>query len=365
MGHANAKWVCDTLDAAGIQFDFENDEVECPVCHMVNFRRITTRYSASEAPRFLFTLSTDMFPLPVRTWNNKRYCQFIIDKYSRYVWVLWFYSKKEFGTAFPKFCRTLEERYNKKIVQIRGDSGELTWGVIQDYCESHEPNQIELKLSPPYTQALNGAAERSLGIYRARASCLLATSSLPYKLFNFAMEYAVDIGRNLIDKKMGKTPYETVHGVKPDYTRFHPFGCLVAVYVPKEKRRDWIQPLHKAEAGIFLGWKSQRIIFVYKFRTKLIHEEFQVTFIDAIFPGLTANTERLSRYITQQQFQFDKLEEIEGAPAYNDVNDSRSGPEELIGEPTEITNSTEFDGVQQITGQVMEAEGKLKYSSVI
>ena len=231
---------------------------------MMKFTRKSTRHEATEAPRFLYCLSTDMFPLPVRTWNNKRYCQFIIDKHTRYPWVLWFYAKSEFSTAFPRFCLTLEERFNTKIVDLRGDSGELTWGGITKFCDEHQPNQITLKLSPPYTQALNGAVERSLGIYRARAACLLATAQLTYRFFNYAMEYACEIGRCMINKESGLTPHEMVHKSKPDYKRLHPFGCLVVVFVPKERRKDWTNVLQKSEPGLFLGYRSQRIVIVYK-----------------------------------------------------------------------------------------------------
>ncbi len=49
------------------------------------------------------------------------------------------------------------------------------------------------------------------------------------------------------------TPYELYYGRAPEYQHLHPFGCLVYVTTPKEKRIKTLSQ-HRAWKGIFLGY---------------------------------------------------------------------------------------------------------------
>jgi hypothetical protein len=223
---------------------------------------------------------------------------------------------------------------------IHGDGGELDSNAIKKYCRTHEPNQIEYTPSPPHTQALNGQAERPLGIVRGRAQCALGTSNLPQRFFNYAMDYSVHTNRALVHRrpqlaklsdiektdkpKRGLSPYEQVHGKMPDYSRFHPFGCLVAVYIDKKLRTSVFNELErmkllkgnrtwKAEPGIFLGYKSQRIAHIYLYRTQRVHEVFHFRPCKHIFPGLTLQAHHINPLLTWNTFGLEFSDaELEG-----------------------------------------------------
>lgn len=337
LNHANAKVVCRTLETAGIKFDFSNDTKDCVVCQLVNFRRPTTAHEATPAPRFLYTIATDMFPLKMEVYNKAKYCSFIYDKYSKYTWVLWFHNKHEFADSFISWCKTQEVKHDKLIVNIQGDRGELNCQKIRDYCDSHTPNKIDLRLSPAHTQALNGLAERPLGVYRERALCCLTVSGLPYKYFNFALDHVVLVSRFLQDKMTKKTPNELATGraVHDMYQNLLPFGCLAATFVPKDLRTGRISPMHKAELAVYLGNKNSRIVFVYKFRTKRVHEEFNIRGLPYIFPGLTLNSELLHRFTNGNLITPAMVDQLEGEWQSVEASDDLFGPSEPLGKETD------------------------------
>ena len=246
--------------------------------------------------------------------------------------MLWLRNKSDFDEAFIQFCKDKEIKHGQTIVVVHGDGGELDTNEIKAYFKSHTPNHIEWQPSPPRTQALNGQVERHVGILRGRAECILAAANLPQKMFNFAMEYVVHVDRALVHKRpqltrlsdkkgaesklRGLSPYEQVYGRMPDYSKFHPFGCLVAVYVDKALRTEVFNELNrmkllkgsrlwKAEPGMFLGYKSQRIAYVYLYRTRRIHEVFHFRPCKRIFPGFSLQAHHLNPLLTWDKFGTD------------------------------------------------------------
>lgn len=323
LGHVGQKILCDTLTAAGIPFDFSKDKTDCVMCKLIGFRNKSTEGKSSAAPHFLYQLSEDMFECPVTTYYKARYCSVIVDKATHYCWTLWLHAKSDFADAFVQFCKNIEAKYPySSLVIIHGDGGELADQKVRDYCTSHRPHTVELRHSPANEQFLD-PVERPLGIIRARAQLNLAIANLPQKFFNFAMDYAVEQSRILLhssttagksqnDLTSLKTPFEMVHGHAPDYSRYGWFGSLVAVGVPKEKRREVFAKLHstgllphgsrvyKAEPGLFLGFTSSRIALIYVFRTQSVSPHFQYRFCGAIFPGLSLKPHHLNPYLSTQ-----------------------------------------------------------------
>jgi len=378
LGHASHDILTRTLRSHGISFNFSKDEITCPVCQLANFRKPNVSPAERTATRFLETLAEDTFPLEVETYYRAKYCIFIIDAFTRYAWALWAHSKDQIPQLFIQLCTQLETRYSLPIIEIRSDGGELACKEIQNFCETHKPNVIDFKPSPAHSQAVNGMVERSLGIYRARASSMLTTATLPARFFNFAMDYSIAIGRVLASTDR-VTPYELVHHVKPNYQRFHAFGCLVAVYVPKKYRSAWIPHYHKAEPGIFLGYKGTRVILVYKFRTRRIHSDVYVRFCDTIFPGLSLQPHHLNPFLTGSYSYFTEYargtenglesaddDELEGM-THDDEDQSEDGngdtPNNTIDpgsdEPAEVVQSPLQGEIGETEHMSSETEGEL------
>jgi hypothetical protein len=357
LGHVGKTRLEKTLKEAQISYDFKNDKTDCLTCQLISHKRRSTRVdSLVKAPRFLYSIATDAFKLKVKAWNGAKYCSYIHDKHTHYDWVLWLSTMDKFADEFISFCKTIEVQHSQLLVSIGGDMGELDCNAIREYCRDHEPNRIKLMFSPPHTQSMN-TVERPLGVTRERAQCMLYTAGLPQRMFNFAMDYSLEVGRLIFRLDTGKTPYEHVHGRKPDYN-LHPFGCLVGVFVPKKLRKNRVLPGHKAEPGLFLGKSERRMFIVYKFRTSSVHEELHVRFLDTIFPGLTLKPQHTNPLA---DIEFDEVVEDEMSdPEYTGgsdcgVNDETASvpDDEFIISPDEDEETIE----EEITVQDISQQG--------
>ncbi|KAJ3024237.1 UNVERIFIED_CONTAM: hypothetical protein HDU68_008265, partial [Siphonaria sp. JEL0065] len=76
-------------------------------------------------------------------------------------------------------------------------------------------------------------------------------------------------------------------------------------------RKGQIPVGHKAEPGIFLGERDGRVIYGYKFRTKAVHELFDVRYLTSIFPGLTLKDTYLNPLLNLNFTEFENEDENE------------------------------------------------------
>ncbi|GJV74733.1 retrovirus-related pol polyprotein from transposon TNT 1-94 [Tanacetum coccineum] len=157
-------------------------------------------------------------PMRVASINGKRYILVIVDDYSRFTWI-----RTDNGTEFKN--ATLKAHYDKL-------------GIMQQFLIARTPQQ-------------NGVAEA------------VSTACFAQK-------------RLIIHTRYNKTPYELLHGRKPNVEYFHMFGLLC---YPTNDRDDLRKMKPKADIGIFIGYsKTSRGFQIYNRRTKKIMETIHVKF---------------------------------------------------------------------------------------
>ena len=296
FGHASHDAICRTLKTAEINFNFSEDEIWCHICDIAKFTKLPIPMSTLNPQRFLYMICEDTFPLRSESYYRHLHCMVIYDKYSHYSWTHWLRSKNENPALFMQCITDLEVKYNLPVVIIQSDRGELATNEFREFCANHKPNRLEHHMSPSDTQSLNGAVERHIGIIKNKADCMLATSHLPYRFIYFSVNYAVELQNILVNSRTGKSPMELQTPPRlPKYKRYYPFGCLCAVYLPREQRRP--PYFYHAEPGIFLGLKGTTIQLVYKYRTQKIHEEYHVHCHPMVFPGLTLKPEHQNPFL--------------------------------------------------------------------
>ncbi|GJY53540.1 retrovirus-related pol polyprotein from transposon TNT 1-94 [Tanacetum coccineum] len=82
--------------------------------------------------------------------------------------------------------------------------------------------------------------------------------------------------RSIINTRHNKTPYELLHGRKPNIEYFHVFGSLC---YPTNDRDDLGKMKPKADIGVFIGYsETSRGFRIYNHRTKMIMETIHVKF---------------------------------------------------------------------------------------
>lgn len=297
LGHVGYEKVVKTLKAAKIPFDFSADNATCLLCKRIGMKRNSYRGEASRPTTILGKICEDTFPLEEPTLDGDKHCSYLIDVATYTKWLLFHKHKSDAPGRIMKLLTRLEVLHGQKVITIQTDGGELNCKRFKDYCQQANP-EIELRFSPPDTQALNGFVERHIGLDKIKAGCFLAQAKLSAAFFQYAIEYVIYISDYTYTEAIGKSPFEARGGDPPtsaDFKTLKLFGCLCFVLVPKKHRGKRTSISYsKAEPAIFLGYKGKGIVRVWKYRTEKVHDEYHVTFCEHSFPGLDLEDQSLN-----------------------------------------------------------------------
>nr|GEV62411.1 retrovirus-related Pol polyprotein from transposon TNT 1-94 [Tanacetum cinerariifolium] len=159
-------------------------------------------------------LHTDLCgPMRVASINGKKYSLVILDDYSQYTWVYFLYSKDETLEIIKKFIAQAQLNYKAKVCKIRTNNGTEfknatlkahyeKFGIVQQFSTARTPQQ-------------NGVVER----------------------------------------RYNKTPYELLHGRKPNVEYFHVFGSMC---YPTNDRDDLGKMKPKANIVVFIEYFGKK-----------------------------------------------------------------------------------------------------------
>ncbi|GKC22790.1 retrovirus-related pol polyprotein from transposon TNT 1-94 [Tanacetum coccineum] len=205
---------------------FEKDHL-CSACQLGKSKKYTHKpKSENTIMEVLHTLHMNLCgPIRVQSVNGKKYTLVIVDDYLRFTWVKFLRLKDEIQEFVIKFLKQIQVGVNKTVRYIRTDNG------------TEFVNQVEALAIACYTQ-----------------------------------------NRSLFHTRHNKTPYELVHGNKPDLTFLCVFGALCN---PTNNNEDLGKLKAKADIGIFVGYAPNRKGYkIYNKRTRRIMETIHVQFDD-------------------------------------------------------------------------------------
>ncbi|GJU23670.1 integrase, catalytic region, zinc finger, CCHC-type containing protein [Tanacetum coccineum] len=140
----------------------------------------------------------------------------------------------------------------------------LNFGIMQQFLIARTPQQ-------------NGVVERRNRTLVEDARTMLIFARLPKFLWVEAIStVCFTQNRSIIYQRYNKTPYELLHGRKPNVEYFHVFGSLC---YPTNDRDGLGKMKPKADIGIFIGYlETSRGFRIYNQRTKKIMETIPVKF---------------------------------------------------------------------------------------
>lgn len=130
-----------------------------------------------------------------------------------------------------KFLAYVENQFHTTIKILHTDSmGEYISHTFQEFLQQ---KGILAKHSCPYTPQQNGIAEpKNRHLLDITRSLLLATSA-PTQFWIEALSTVVFLINCLPSQVLGLySPYFRLFHAHPDYTNFHPFGCVCFVHLP-------------------------------------------------------------------------------------------------------------------------------------
>lgn len=115
----------------------------------------------------------------------------------------------------------VELQFNTKIKTVQSDGG----GEFQTISKYLQNQGIIHQKSCPHTPEQNGTAERKIRHIVESGLTLLATASLPLKLWDEAFSTATLLINRLPTSMLSQqTPFEILFGKQPDYS-LRVFGC--------------------------------------------------------------------------------------------------------------------------------------------
>jgi transposase InsO family protein len=183
--------------------------------------------------------------------GDARYFLTFIDDATRYTFLYPLKSKtaEEVRDSFLLFRNEFEQS-GRRVKSIRTDGGGEYRKEMAKLCKELG---IKHEETAPYTPEQNGVAERANGIICARIRSILAETGLPKTLWaELACTVVYLKNRSPTRSLEAKTPYEALHGRKPDLSHLVAVGTKTFVHIPKQKTKK--MDFRSEAGGIMVGY---------------------------------------------------------------------------------------------------------------
>jgi hypothetical protein len=243
--------------------NFERTTDLCPECQLgqahQQISRIPTWRGSYPFEKIHFDLIHMEEAFNTDTWVAHFYCDYSAYHIS---FNLPFKTQDELVSVTKEFLVLTNDNwgFTTRYIQSDGESG-----LRQKWQELIGSRGITHNPSPPETPDQNGLAERSGGVIMLIARKLRMQSKLPHKLWPYIVSHATRLlNRVPVQRKAWQTPFEMVHGRKPNLSRFKIMGSLSYVLIKNRSDRPARTKLNaKAITGWLVGLDATNIYKVW------------------------------------------------------------------------------------------------------
>ena len=166
-----------------------------------------------------------------------KYVLTIIDDATAYRWTFILKSTKEVFFKVQELLKVWDRQNGGKAVKrLRTDGGkEFVNERFDHYCKDEG---IIHQTSNVVVQEENGSAERAQQTLMASVRVYLRQAGLAARYWPEALLYATYVNNRLPSRRLGEiSPYEALHGVKPDLAKLVPWGISCYAYIPVPSRK--------------------------------------------------------------------------------------------------------------------------------
>ena len=304
MGHRNFREVADLLHIPL--------PVKLPTCiscikGQSKKRALTGSSGLHDAPRAGYATWWDHAgPFKVKTWAGNNYLSLKGDVYSGKLFPRMTNSTGTCYSEWRHHVLTQEARAGKQaIAQMITDSA--PYFMDRRLQQFNEAKGIIHVQSPPYTQELNGLAERTLGTILSMTRTSLEPTGAPGGAYGECMMAQCVVLDTLLHRSGGKlSRLEKWHGrlLPRQHERLKVWGCAVYLHVDYGTRGKIGDPGKldpRAELYLFVGYDSNgmgyRIASLpgFKLRTAL-----HVTFVEEHYPCRTSINRELGGFMSAE-----------------------------------------------------------------
>jgi hypothetical protein len=252
--------------------------VQCEACGTSKAKRTIRRYPRHIEQLPGVRLALDFHDFEASSINNFKCLMLVTDRYSGLIWD-YYLSDRQQGTillALQHLFNYLDRQYKIKPLKMECDNEILKRPKVKDWLHSQE--HVDIEPSPPDTQALDGAAERSGGVVKDKARAMRDAAKLPADLSPEIYRTAVYLlNRTPRYQYKWKSPYERFHSFlanrdglsmpdfRPQQAHLKVYGCkafaLTPDYMKKRNRLKRFNP--KAWIGYLVGYDSTNVYRVW------------------------------------------------------------------------------------------------------
>lgn len=199
----------------------------CSPCLFSKSKRLSFSINEKRASFILELVHCDLWgPAPVQSINGYNYYVIFIDDYSRFTWIYPMHRKSDFFGILKHFHAFVSNQFSHTPKTLQSDGGgEFINASVSNFLREHG---IQHHISCPYTPAQNGRAERKHRHVTETGLAMMFNAQAPSQYWFDAFSAATyTINRLPSAVLQGKTSFELLFGLIPNYTNFHPFGCRV------------------------------------------------------------------------------------------------------------------------------------------
>ena len=175
------------------------------------------------------------------------------DSATKYAWLYHYQTGREKAIDHLQSLVQLEFSSDTKLTAYHADGGKNL--ISKDTRDFLTANGTTFTWSPAYKQAMNGSAERLIGIVDTYTACLLHESGRPLIFREWAQSYA----RILYNIRPTATvygfmsPYEAKYRKRFDYRLLRKFGCNGYIHMGYELEKGEKDLSPKSQLGIYIG----------------------------------------------------------------------------------------------------------------
>jgi hypothetical protein len=195
-------------------------------------------------------------PFPTLTPRKEAYYTIFLDDASNYGSTVLLTTKNGVFPAWKKLEASWELLSGNRVKTVRLDGAkEFTEGLMAKHMATRG---IAIQVTAPYAHAQAGKAERYVRTIEDGIQTLLADAKLPLSFWGDAA-LTVQYLRNRLPTSTlppGTTPYEIMHGTKPDLSHLRVWGCQCFPAIPPEVRTKGGPRRYEA---IFVGYEENRV----------------------------------------------------------------------------------------------------------
>lgn len=282
-------------------------KLECDVCSESKIKRSPFIKKHVLSEQKLEYVHADLAgPINISNINNFKYFLLLSEESTKMMFVYLLKDKTETYQHFIHFKNTVENATSAKIKYLKSDNGREFSN--KDFSQLQTSTGIQQIFSAPRCPSQNGAAERSIGVIKEKARCLLNDAKISFGFWPYAVTHAVYLkNRTPHSSIQMQIPYEKFYDKPIDLSNLVRFGQEI-VYLRDDEDTHCFQA--KGRKGRYLGNPyGYQAYLIYCFDRKRTYIRRHVKFVSDVVNEEQSDIEKQAideasdRYLTEAEIE--------------------------------------------------------------